>query len=284
MSSGASKTWIYYVDESYDKSKFCLSALGLKSSTWRTAFEQVKAYRQQLKGSDGVLLRSEIHARDLTRGRGRLGPQVVTKWRRSRICYEILQLTGSLPDVRIFNVCLDKQSRGDAQLDAWDRLLNRLNRTCQETTRRENATRRTIIADLPETTSPQVLREIERRINPYSARAILVSDRGREAEIVKLRRKLSVNNLIPSRSGGWNDGAVRNIPLTHFVEDVFFQDSARSYLIQLVDCVAFALLKREVIPTPQIKKYGIQNAFDKCLRGICVRAASTRDPDGVVRR
>lgn len=284
MSSGASTTWLYYVDESYDDTKFCLSAMGLKSATWRLAFNQVKEYRQQLKASDDVLLRTEIHARKLTRGRGRLGPSIVTKWRRSRIFHEVLQLIASLPDVHLFNVCLDKPGRIDAQLDAWDRLLNRLNRTCEEATRRENAERRTLIADLPDSTSTAMKSEIERRISPYFARAILVSDRGREPEIVKLRRKLSVNNLIPSRYGGWRDGAVRNIPLTNFVEDVFFQDSASSYLIQLVDCVAFALLKREVAPTPQVKKYAIHQAFDQCLRGICIKAASPRDPDGVVRR
>ncbi len=284
VSSGTSTTWLYYVDESYDDTKFCLSAMGLKTATWRLAFDQVKEYRQQLKASDDVLLRTEIHARELTRGRGRLGPRIVTKWRRSRVFYEILRLIASLPDVQLFNVCLDKVRHRDAQLDAWDRLLNRLNRTCEEATRRDNAIQRTLIADLPDSTSTAVRREIERRICPFFSRAILVSDRGREPEIVKLRRKLSVNNLIPSRYGGWRNGAVRNIPLTHFVEDVFFQDSASSYLIQLVDCVAFALLKREVAPTPQIKKYAINKAFDKCLRGICVSAASPRDPDGVVRR
>lgn len=203
MSSGTSTTWLYYVDESCDDEKFCLSALGLKSSSWRDAFDQIKECRRQLKVSDGVLLRTEFHARELTRGRGRLGPTIVSKWRRPRIFYETLQLIASLPDAHLFNICLDKRGRSDVQLDAWDRLLNRLNRTCDETARRENATRRNLIAGLPETTTQNLLHEIERRLCPYSARAILVSDRGRETEIIKLRRKLSVNNLIPSRYGGW---------------------------------------------------------------------------------
>lgn len=284
MSYGTSTTWIYYVDESYDDNKFCLTAMGLKSTTWREAFNQVKEYRRGLKASDGVLLRSEIHARELTRGRGRLGPDIITKWRRSRIFYETLQLIASLPDVHLFNVCLDKRGRTDPQLDAWDRLLNRLNRTCEETARRENVNRRNLISDLPDTTPESVKTDLENRISPYYARAILVADRGRETEIVKLRRKLSVNNLIPSQFGGWDTGTVRNIPLTHFVEDVFFQDSASSYLIQLVDCAAFSLLKRESGITPQIKKYQIHKAFNTCLRGICIKAASPRDPEGVVRR
>lgn len=284
MTYGTSTTWIYYIDESYDENKFCLTAMGLKSSSWRDAFNQVKEFRKELKTSDDVLLRTEIHARELTRGRGHLGPRVIGKWRRSRIFAEALQLLASLPDVHIFNICLDKKGRKDPQLDAWDRLLNRLNRTCEETARRENVKRRNLLSDLPADTPHELVTNIENRIAPYSARAILVSDRGREVEIVKLKRKLSVNNLIPSRFGAWGDEAVRNVPLTHFVEDVFFQDSARSYLIQLVDCAAFALLKRETPPTPQIKKYQIHKMFDQYLRGICVKAASPKDPEGIVRR
>src|SRR5579884_2745947 len=139
MSDGVSSAWIYYVDESYDAEKFCLTALGLKVGTWRVAFEAVKQYRIGLKQSDGFLLRKEIHARELTRGRGSVGPQVIGKWRRSRIFYELLQLTAALPDVHLFNVCLDRTGRADAQLDAWDRLLNRLNRLAEARNRQENA-------------------------------------------------------------------------------------------------------------------------------------------------
>ncbi|HEY0779908.1 MAG TPA: hypothetical protein VGD56_18225 [Gemmatirosa sp.] len=79
MSDGTSSGWLYYVDESYDASKFCLTAIGLKLATWRTAFEAVRDYRKQLKQTDGVLLRTEIHARELVSGRGSLGPTVIGK-------------------------------------------------------------------------------------------------------------------------------------------------------------------------------------------------------------
>lgn len=283
MSVGTSTTWLYYVDESYNDEKFCLSALGLKSSTWRVAFDQVKEYRRELKSSDEILLRTEFHARELVRGRGRLGPNMVTKWRRSRIFYELLELVASLPDAHIFNICINNSGRADAQLDAWDRLLNRLNRTCEECTRKENAYRRKLISEMPDEMSKTSKDDIEARISPYHARAIIIADRCRESEIIKLRRKLSIANFIPSQFGSWGGDSTRNIPLTHFVEDIIFQDSEHSYLIQLVDSIVFALLKRETKPTSQIKKYGIHKAFDKCLKGICVKAASPRDPDGIVR-
>jgi uncharacterized protein DUF3800 len=284
MSDGVASAWIYYVDESYDAEKFCLTALGFKVGTWRAAFEAVKQYRIGLKQSDGVLLRTEIHARELTRGRGSLGPQVIGKWRHSRIFYELLQLTAALPDVHLFNVCLDRSGRADAQLDAWDRLLNRLNRLAEARNRQENALRRQLLAEAKQGMKPARYDLLERRVVPYSAHALLIADQGHEQEIVRLRRKLSVFNMIPSKFGSWGSGAVKNIPLTHLVEDALFRDSAHSYFIQLADCVAFALLKRETTPTAQVRKYQLNKAFDAHLVGICITQASSGDPLGIVRK
>ncbi len=284
MSDGTASAWIYYIDESYDSARFCLSALGLKTSTWRIAFDAVKEYRRGLKESDSVLMRAEIHARDLTRGRGQLGPEVVSKWRRSRIFLELLQVVASLPDAHLINVCLDRSGRRDPQLDAWDRLLNRLNRLAEGRNRQENALRRGWLAGVKGTVPAATYDAIERRVVPYSAHALLLADQGHEQEIVRLRRKLSVMNYVPSRFGSWGNAPAKNIPLTHLVEDALFRDSAHSYFIQLVDCVAFALLKRESAPTPQVKKYNLHKAFDAHLIGICVTQASHGDPLGIVRK
>jgi hypothetical protein len=54
--------------------------------------------------------------------------------------------------------------------------------------------------------------------------------------------------------------------------------------VQLADCAAFALLKREVPPTPHVKKYRIHKLFDRSLSPICFRKASYSDPLGVVRK
>jgi hypothetical protein len=284
MSAGTSSTWVYYIDESYDSEKFCLSALGLRAATWRAAFEAVKEYRSELKESDGILLRTEIHARDFTRGRGILGPEVVGKWGGSRIFYESLQLVASLPDAHLINVCLDRAGRRDPQLDAWDRLLNRLNRLAEERNRQENSLRRSLLAEVKAKLAPAAYVDVERRMVPYSANALLIADQGREQEIIRLRRKLSVVNFVPSRFGSWSGGRSKNIPLTHFIEDALFRDSAHSYFIQLVDCVAFALLKRETIATSHVKKYNLHRAFDAHLAGICVTQASYGDPLGIVRK
>lgn len=282
--SGYASGRVYYVDESYDSEKFCLIAIGLRLGSWRAAVEAVKEYRKQLKQSDGVLLRAEIHARDLVSGRGQLGPKIIGKWRRSRIFYEMLELIASLPDVQLFNICLDRAGRRDPQLDAWDRLLNRLNRACEGLNRNENANRRRWLSEIRGKVSTETLDSLERRLVPYSAHALVVADEGHEFEIVRLRRKLAVVNYIPSKFGSWGDGPSKNIPLTHFVEDILFRDSARSYLVQLADCAAFALLKRESEPTSLVRRYALHKAFDAHLRGVCWTQASQSDPLGIVRK
>jgi len=59
----------FYVDESYDSDKYCLSALSIRHSDWKKAFDMVRAHRANLKNDHGVFLRAEIHARDLVAGR-----------------------------------------------------------------------------------------------------------------------------------------------------------------------------------------------------------------------
>lgn len=198
--------------------------------------------------------------------------------------YELLELTAALSDAHLVNVCLEQKGRGDPQLDAWDRLLNRLNRLAEGRNRQENALRRTLLAEVQGSVKAETFDRLERRLVPYSAHALLFADQGREQEIIRLRHKLSVLNYIPSRFGSWGGSTSKNIPLTHFVEDALFRDSAHSYFIQLVDCVAFALLKRETSPTPQVRKYNLHRAFDAHLAGICVPQASYGDPLGIVRK
>ena len=71
-------------------------------------------------------------------------------------------------------------------------------------------------------------------------------------------RRLRVFNPIPSKFGAWPGGApTKNITTDRILRDPIFVDSHADYLIQLADFVAFALLKREVQPTPLVSRYGI---------------------------
>lgn len=274
----------FYVDESYDSDKYCLSALSIRHSDWKEAFDMVRAHRANLKNDHGVFLRAEIHARDLVAGRGRIAPTTIDKWERARIFHGLLKLVASLPHVWLMNVCLDKADYADPQITAWDRVVNRIERTMLAMEERELPLRRSLTTATEGKLTDFQKDQIDARLNIYRARAVILADEGREAGITRALRKMHVFNHIPSRYGRWGDGSLtRNITTDRIIEDPIFKRSDRSYFIQLVDCVAFALLKREVMPTPNIARYGIDKMFEQTLSGVCFRAASPRDPLGIVR-
>lgn len=275
-------TYLVYVDESYDDDVFCLSAMIMPANVWRDAFTMVKEHRARLRESHGVLLRKEIHARELVAGRGQLGTQDVSKWQRSRIFQGLLELVTRLPKVRLFNVVLPVRGDADPQLKAWDRLLNRIHRTLREVEDKEGKKRREIF-EVIEKHAPHLVDSAELRL-AYKTQALIIADEGRDIEITRVLRKMNVHNPIPSAFGRWPEGTVRNTPTEKIIEDPIFRQSHMSYLLQLVDCVAFALLKKEVPPTPNIKKYGIHKMFDAVLPSVCIKAASRSDPLGIVRK
>jgi len=210
---------------------------------------------------------------------------VVTKHDRSRIFEGLLGLVASLPNVMVINVCLETIGRANPQLDAWDRLLNRIERTLLEIERRELPLREELLAQLPQELGDGVRLPLARRLNAYRSRALIFADQGSEQEITKALRRMHVFNPIPSRFGQWPGSLkAKNIPVQRVIEDPVFKESHQSYFIQLADCVAFSLLKREVPPTPLVRKYGIHRMFERSIGGVCLRAASPYDPLGIVRK
>lgn len=162
--------------------------------------------------------------------------------------------------------------------------MNRVERTMLEQENRELPLRRNLAMSAAAHMSSDEADKIDQRLNIYRARALVFADEGRENEITKALRKMHVHNYIPSKFGEWSPGSyTKNITTDRIIEDPIFKRSDRSYFIQLADCVAFALLKREVIPTPNIKKYQIHQMFDQTIANVCFRKASPSDPLGIVR-
>jgi hypothetical protein len=160
----------------------------------------------------------------------------------------------SLP-IQIINVCMSLQNfsnrSNDAHFTAVDRLFNRIQTNVS-------------------------------RLQPPS-HALVIFDKGKERQITKLSRRMSAFNFIPSKFECWPGGArARHIATDNVVEDPVFRESRDSYFLQLVDFAAFALLKREVPPSPFILRWGYHTLFEK-LRPVLCLAASRSDPCGIVR-
>jgi len=82
---------LVYVDESGDEQYHAISALAIPVQSWRTCFNQLKAFRKSIKASDGILVRGELHAWKFVSGRGNLGDRVVFKSRRIALYHQFLE-------------------------------------------------------------------------------------------------------------------------------------------------------------------------------------------------
>jgi hypothetical protein len=237
--------YLAYIDDSRDARSCVFSALLVRDESWQDAFRIVRDFRRGLRKSDGIFMYSEIHAWKFVSGRGHISDAVVPKGRRCAIFLELLRLVARLPQTHLFNAVFPVKE----ELRAFEWLLNRINRTMQA----------------------------------WNNHAILISDQGKESDMTRLRRKLGAFNPIPSQKGVWDDSGEthKNIPIERIIEDPFYKDSRHSYFIQLVDCCAYALLRREN-PVASKTKYGIDKAF-AVLSPILVREATKYDPEGIIR-
>lgn len=246
---------LFYADESYDQTKFVLSAIRIAATDWRNLLVKTKEFRAELRSDHGIKLRAELHAQTFVRHiSDGVASRTLTISERRVIFERCIDFICTLP-IEIINVCLPlanfRNNSHEAHFAALDRLLNRVHTNVD-------------------------------RLNPCSL-AMVIFDAGKEREITKLSRRLSVYNQIPSQFGSWpGGGRAKNIALVRIIEDPIFRDSKDSYFLQLVDFVTFALLKREVPATEFIKKWGYEKLFDKLKPVLCI-AASPRDPCGIVR-
>ena len=221
---------LVYIDDSGDEKTRCYSALVIPETVWKSTLEKVLDFRRALKASDGILITLELHATIFVGGRGRVGPNVVPKFRRCEIFRQTLSMIAALPQIRLFNAIGPRAS---------DRLI-----------------------------FERLLMRVSNTMKSWKSNAIIIHDEGKD--YTYLVRKMAVYNPVKSMYGCWDDGKeYRNITTDHIVEDIIFRDSKRSSLIQLSDFCAYALFRSE-FPLASKAKYGINDAFNElhaiCIR------------------
>lgn len=238
---------LIYIDDSTDRPTNVFSALAIPHRQWNTAFEYIKKWRIHLRDVHGIPLGFEIHSTAFLSGRGSDGTlSHLSRHTRSQIFHKHFEVVEFMHrwGVRIFNVC----NNDDDQYRAFERLLNRINRT--------------MVA--------------------WDSFAHLICDEGKERQYIAMVRRMRVHNPIPSNQGGWPDGGVtKNIPIERIIEDPQFKSSQKSYFIQVADIVAFGLLRREV-PTPKARQRRIHKSFEK-LDLTLTRECNRQDPFGIIR-
>ncbi len=151
---------IVYLDESGDLSTGILTALAIPVNTWQENFEIMKRFRKSLKKTDGINLHTELHAWKFVSGRGFLGDQIVTKYRRCIIFKDTCLLLKQMSGAHLFNAIFPA-NQGER---AFEWLMNRVQRTMEA----------------------------------WDSHCIIVSDEGKEAAYTRIARRMHVYNPIPS--------------------------------------------------------------------------------------
>lgn len=238
--------WFAYIDESKEQnSVFVYSALILRGESWLSVFSTVKDFRKRLKADHGVYQSHELHAWKFASGKGQIADRPLSKVQRAEIFRETLVFISQCRKFRLFT------SINVNELYAFERLVNRINRTAEE----------------------------------RGEHVLLFCDEGQEVEFTRRIRKMRIHNPIPSNRGVWAEGdaPTRNIPVTRIVEDPIFKDSKDSYFIQLVDFCSYALLRMER-PIPSRSVLGYDRMFE-VLEPVVAKFANPRDPRnlGIIR-
>jgi len=239
--------YLVYIDDSTERPCNIFSAMAVPHDKWNASFEYLKKWRKHLKDVHGIPMGYEMHATQFLSGRGSNGQlAALSRHKRSQIFHKSFEVVEDMHrlGVRRFHGC----NNDDDQFRAFERLLNRINRT----------------------------------MTAWDSYAHLICDEGKETQSVRMVRRMRVHNPIPSMYSSWGTGAVpKNIPLDRIVEDPHFKRSSVSYFIQTVDFLAHGLLRRE-IPTPKARKRRIHLSFNQ-LDSVLTKECNKADPHGVIR-
>ena len=244
---------LYYVDEREGEGCFVRSALGVDAECWNGFFQDVRAWRLELRDRYAIQPAVELQPFDL------LAPRAdgeATAWLSAADGAAVFRAGLQLIEdaarhrggIEVINVCLPMTGRGRHEETSLGRLLTRINTA----------------------------------VSAANRHAFLIFDEVREEPITRLYRRLRVHNPIPSRYEAWDDGSpTRNIPLDRVIGGPAFRSAGDDHLLQLAGFVAHALLLQGEAET--VGEESLDRAFS-ILDHALNHEASQRDPQGIVRR
>lgn len=253
--------YLMYVDESGDcgvqnspTEFFVLSGLVLHELRWRDVHSALIEFRSRMKASYGLGMRDELHASHFMTRPGKFA--TIPKHQRLLIIREFAGFLGSLSDVSLINVLVDKAGKPpgyDVFAMAWKALLQRFENTMSH-------------------------RNFSGPANP-DERGMVFSDYTDTKKLTGLIRRMRRWNPIPNQLS--YGGGYRNLTVQHIIEDPSFRDSGQSYFIQAADTAAY-LIYQSLAPNAYMRKQG-GNAYYRRMAPIFRRVASPSDPMGFVR-
>lgn len=258
--------YLMYVDESGDSGLinspsryFVLAAIVVHELRWQDSLNSLIQFRRNMRAKFSLNMREEIHAFDFI---SRPGPVLIKIKRNDRltILRTFLDHIAGLPDLNVFAVCVDKNSKRagyDVFDAAWRALIQRFENTISH-------------------------RNFAGPANPDD-RGLLIADETERKRLVSLLRRMRHFNPIPNQPQFIRPGlsTYRQLPLVTLVEDPNFRNSNESYFIQAADTVAY-FVNQYLQPNSYIRKKSAHHYFER-LKPITVTQVTTTAKDGIVR-
>ena len=236
--------YIYYIDESTADGKYIYTTFGVPIKKWNHIFDRVKKFRQYIDKEYGIQKYKELHATKFVNGRGQF-KNIVSKYQRADI----------------FRMCLRTVAHEfNSGVHTFSSITN-----------------------VPEKSLDRVINRINNTANHNNYFALTFFDSGNEVSTQKFLRKMRAINYIPSQFGSWNnDNYTKNMPVSKIVADSMFIDSAKDYMIQVVDFIAYSV-KTLYDPSSNAIKYGLQDSY-KILDPIILKQATKDNELGIVEK
>lgn len=238
--------YLIYIDESYDETHYAYSALFINAFKWNEYFNSIINWRKDWFQNHQISLETEIHATDFIAGRGQPHHNR-DKIYRSELFHEAIGRIENMHDVKVINAITNDKKK---HMLLFDWMLTRINNT----------------------------------LKANNAYGVLICDEGNENKLTSVVRTMKKSNHIPDRVDFYgHNNAVRNLPLERIIEDPLFKTSKSSYFIQLVDMLAFSLLRNEK-PVLGSTLPLVQTAFEQ-LDNVLVKIAFKNDTKkkGIIR-
>ena len=179
-----------------------MTSVYLDINHWQDTFNDIRAFRKELKEKYGLHITEEIHTKHLVRDKGMYRPYGWSDEQRRQLLIDLTMCISNL-EIKAVNVIIDKES---IKTPDYPVLKNALTYNIQ-------------------------------RIENDSAgkwHYIIITDEGRLAPMRKTAREIRAYNPIHSHFGGY-----QNVPIKGLIEDIMSKESTESYFIQICDFISF---------------------------------------------
>ena len=194
---------------------YTVAAVCVADRRWVQLFEQIIAFRRELRDRFGLYMRAEVKGSELAKGSGPWTALGLSDRQRKYIYARFLRLQADSRALKTYAVVVDKSKCADEEEvrhAAWRHALERV-RTLAST---------------------------------HNTTAMLIPDSGQYVWLRRLSRKMRRHAVVGSVIGGTLDRPLLNI----LIDDPVERDSQQSYMIQLADLNAYAAYRNRR-PIPQ---------------------------------